>query len=621
MARWYGPAVTGTEERDATPVKLIIWDLDDTLWQGTLSEGPVELSPHRSDQLRRLVDRGVMNAISSRNDQDAAQARLESANLWGLFVFPRINWEAKGAQIRDLIEAAQLRPVNVLFVDDNHLNRAEAEAIVPGLRTADPEEPGFEARIVSIIAGGRDDPGHRRLHDYRLLESRATAASTFADNQQFLRSSGIRVELRRRPAVDAERIHELLIRTNQLNYTKRRVDRTELDALLADPSVGSTAVRVHDRFGDYGLVGFAAVRDGVVEHLAFSCRILGMGVERAVFDWLGRPTVEIAEPVVASLEGPPIDWLELVEVDGTDPASTNVGDDPATVRTSAPRILFVGGCDMESLLPFLGGAVEITTHFNYSPPTHPRLIVHRDSIDYLLMDDVSAHDRDAIVADVPFIDQAAMQPPDLMGVDYVVYSPLIDYIQAKYVRAAIPGVYVSYGDIETPTFDETRIALLAARSGVDSAAIEAFAERWHAVEKPDEVWRAQLRRWFERARGTKGMIVLLGVEHTHDALDEERLEMHRHANGVIRDIAAEFPYVETLEVDPLVRSRADFTNAIRHYGRRVYHDLAREIADRIAALEIMDESAGERSAVSPTPAWRRYARRVKRRAKTALGRA
>src|SRR5262245_22353689 len=41
----------------ATPqVKLVVWDLDETLWTGTLTEGPVELSDDRADLLRRLVD-------------------------------------------------------------------------------------------------------------------------------------------------------------------------------------------------------------------------------------------------------------------------------------------------------------------------------------------------------------------------------------------------------------------------------------------------------------------------------------------------------------------------------------------------------------------------------------
>ena len=29
----------------SAPVKLVVWDLDDTFWHGTLSEGPVTIDP------------------------------------------------------------------------------------------------------------------------------------------------------------------------------------------------------------------------------------------------------------------------------------------------------------------------------------------------------------------------------------------------------------------------------------------------------------------------------------------------------------------------------------------------------------------------------------------------
>src|SRR5262249_1973520 len=198
--------------------------------------------------------------------------------------------------VRDLIEAAQLRPANVLFVDDNHLNREEVAWFATGIQVADPAEPGFDAFVEAIAAAGKPDPDHQRLREYRHLETRAAAATGFVDNTDFLRTSEIAVEVRPVAPDDAPRIHELIGRTNQLNYTKARVDEDAVRALLADPATTARAIRVRDRFGDYGLVGFAAVRDGAVEQLAFSCRILGMGVERAVYERLGRPAITIAEP-------------------------------------------------------------------------------------------------------------------------------------------------------------------------------------------------------------------------------------------------------------------------------------------------------------------------------------
>jgi FkbH-like protein len=603
----------------ATPqVKLVVWDLDETLWTGTLSEGPVELGDGRADLLHRLVDQGVMVSVSSKNDQAIARAELERHGLWELVIFPRINWEPKGAQVRDLIEAAQLRAENVLFVDDNHLNREEAAFFAPGLQVADPADPGFDERLAAVVASGKPDPNRKRLGEYQMLEAKAEAAAGFEDNAEFLRSCDIRVSLIEGPAADATRIHELIVRTNQLNYTKRRVDETAVAALLADPAVRSVAVRVDDRFGDYGLVGFAAVRDGEVEQLAFSCRILGMGVERAVYDWLGRPAIEVAEPVSAPLNGSDPDWLTLVEADGGTVAP-RLTTPPAGPRASGhASILFVGGCDLEAAVAFLDQRDDVATHFNGTPPDRPRLIVHRDSIDYLVADELSPEARAQILAEAPFLDDSAFDAPDWGAFEHVVYSPLIDYVQAKYAIPELPGVYVSFGDVEHPDIDEARIAQLAERYGLDADAIRRFAATWRPVPKPDEVWEAQLHRFLDRFRDAASVTVLLGATRTYDGLDTERLATHEDANALVERVAGTHPNVATLAVDPFIRGREDFTNSIRHYSRRVYRDLAVEISQRIGGVVVIAPTAEKRKASAPTrtsgkSSARRLAGRVLRR--------
>ncbi|HEX3264136.1 MAG TPA: HAD-IIIC family phosphatase [Candidatus Limnocylindrales bacterium] len=618
-----GAAQERPETATADPIKLVIWDLDETLWSGVLAEGPVELLEGRAALLRDLVDRGVMVSVSSRNDLQAAREELERHGLWELVVFPRINWNAKGAQVRDLIEAAQLRPPNVLFVDDNHLNREEAAFFAPGLQVADPAAAGFDDRMAAIVAAGKPDPARRRLGEYRLLEQRSAAAAEFGDNRAFLRASGIEVRLTDRPVADADRLAELVARTNQLNYTKRRLDREGVARLLQDPATRTVAVRVRDRFGDHGLVGFAAVTDGRVEQLAFSCRILGMGVERAVYDWLGRPAISIAEPVSAPLEGEPIDWLRLIEASG---AETSSGDATAAAPVSpdagrgrpsaaAGRVLMVGGCDLESALPFLDRPDAIVTHFNYSPADRPRLIVHRDSIDYLLADELPEATREAVLAEAPFLDAEALRAPDWSAFDQVVYSPLIDYVQAKYASAEHPGVYVSFGDVEQPAIDAERIASLAARYDLDPTRLRAFADRWQPVQKPDDVWRDQLRRLFARVPARSTLTVLLGATEGY-GLDPEREATHRHHNELVAGVVAEFANATTLDVDPMLRERDDFTNSIRHYSRRVYHDLARELSARLwtgAPERPSRASAHPRKPAGPAAAARRVLRRGLRR--------
>ena len=119
-------------------VRLVIWDLDDTFWTGTLTEGGVTLNSRNVDIVRTLSGRGIINSICSKNDPERARAELERAGVWDYFVFPRIAWENKGAMVRSIVESAQLRPETVMFIDDNPINLNEVRHYNPGLPCAPP---------------------------------------------------------------------------------------------------------------------------------------------------------------------------------------------------------------------------------------------------------------------------------------------------------------------------------------------------------------------------------------------------------------------------------------------------------------------------------------------------
>ena len=176
------------------PVKLVIWDLDEVLWRGVLSEEEVELDPAFADVVRTLNRRGIVNSICSKNDPDDARARLEREGLWEELVFASIGWTPKGPRIAQIIEDMQLRPVNVLFIDDNVTNLGEARHYVPGLQVA---EPGAIADLLSLLqCVGKEDTALTRLEQYRVLETKATdRAQSTVSNEDFLRSCDIRVQL------------------------------------------------------------------------------------------------------------------------------------------------------------------------------------------------------------------------------------------------------------------------------------------------------------------------------------------------------------------------------------------------------------------------------------------
>ncbi|KAH2825108.1 hypothetical protein KXV85_011209, partial [Aspergillus fumigatus] len=153
-------------------VKLIIWDLDDTLWRGTLADGDaVALFPARADLIRALNARGVVNSICSKNDHARAEAQLREMGLWDEFVFPHIAFTPKPEAIAGIISAMQLRPANVLFIDDNIHNLAGAQAALPEIQILDANAPDADERLAHILAA-QPEGSRSRVGEYRQLEAK-----------------------------------------------------------------------------------------------------------------------------------------------------------------------------------------------------------------------------------------------------------------------------------------------------------------------------------------------------------------------------------------------------------------------------------------------------------------
>src|ERR1700722_1184400 len=116
----------------SSPVKLVVWDLDDTFWKGVLSEEAVTPVAEYIELVKRLAARGIVSSICSKNDRESVVNELQKMAVVDYFVLPSIDFQPKGSSIAALIEALQLRSANVVFIDDNPSVLAEAGFSCPG---------------------------------------------------------------------------------------------------------------------------------------------------------------------------------------------------------------------------------------------------------------------------------------------------------------------------------------------------------------------------------------------------------------------------------------------------------------------------------------------------------
>ncbi|GBR29293.1 hypothetical protein AA0473_1983 [Acetobacter orleanensis NRIC 0473] len=168
-------------------VRLVVWDLDDTFWEGTLSEGEIKPRLDTLHMVRELNNRGIVSAICSKNTYKDTREFLERMGVWNDFVFARISWNPKGPQVKDIVEKIQLRPESVLFIDDNLMNINEVKVAVPGIRVAEPDI--IKNWQSNPIFAGKPDLKHKRLKSYRILEAKQNDKEEVGgDNEQFLRA-------------------------------------------------------------------------------------------------------------------------------------------------------------------------------------------------------------------------------------------------------------------------------------------------------------------------------------------------------------------------------------------------------------------------------------------------
>jgi FkbH-like protein len=381
-----------------TPIKLVIWDLDDTLWRGTLADGDtVVLHAHRAALVRALNARGVVSSICSKNDLETARTKLVELGLWDEFVFPHIAFTPKPAAIRAIIQDMQLRPANVLFVDDNALNLAEARHVLPEIQTLDITTPDADDQLAGLLAlqtGMRS-----RLDDYRMLERKQRdRAEAALSNEDFLRSCDIQVcAPHMMDNLDfAPRIAELINRSNQLNYTASRVDEADLTRDIIDlVGFDSWSIFAWDRYGRYGLVGFVMVdrTAGTVKHFTFSCRVMHMGLEEYA---LAKVREKWPEIDTSAWDGRfsrmPSDWIEDRSFHDSEVRDVVRGEQAAT--EPAIRIMF--DCQSGGIAHFsrFRPAIEFDNHprvfsmgmmtdGSHADQNFPPLLVYGATVDYL----------------------------------------------------------------------------------------------------------------------------------------------------------------------------------------------------------------------------------------------
>lgn len=284
--------------RQIDQVKVVVFDLDNTLWRGQIAENyraDTMPWPRRDgwpmglwEAVHALRARGILVAICSKNDLDHVRER------WGDVVEPaflslddfasvKINWDPKAKNIEEVCREFNIKPKSVVFVDDNPVEREAVISAFPEIRAIG-GNPYLTRRILLWAAEtqiARMTAESEKREDMIRGQIRREETRSSMSREEFLNSLMCEisfVEIRDTRQGEFGRAIELTNKTNQFNTTGKRWQFEEVSGFLT--SGGRIfAFHVKDKFTEYGLVGVFYTKENEIVQYVMSCRVLGMGVE------------------------------------------------------------------------------------------------------------------------------------------------------------------------------------------------------------------------------------------------------------------------------------------------------------------------------------------------------
>lgn len=294
------------------PKKVLVVDLDNTLWGGVVAEtGPLGIALGESPDgeayrefqghLKGLSDRGVLLAICSKNNPDDALAPFQQNPQMllslGDFACVEANWEPKTVGLRRIAETLNLGLDSFVFFDDNPAEQEQVRQVLPEVSVvevpADPSEyvtalqSGLWFEVAELSAADAQRPAQ-----YQQEKSRRALQETAASMSDYLLSLDMEGCVKPIGEAEIQRVFQLIGKTNQFNLTTRRHSLEDLRRLLCQPDSIHRVLFLRDKFGDHGLTSVLLAVPAIgefgkalrIDTWLMSCRVIGRTAEQFFFN-------------------------------------------------------------------------------------------------------------------------------------------------------------------------------------------------------------------------------------------------------------------------------------------------------------------------------------------------
>ena len=305
-------AITGREIEqiyNKEKIKLIIIDLDNTIWGGEAGEleyDELDLGPNSvkgivfqefQQRLKLLKDNGILLAISSKNQiKNVKKVFLKNKNMrlkLKDFSARKVNWETKNSNIKEILKELNLKAENTLFIDDNRYEREIVKSDIDKINIFDfPKNlldlnyniknySGFRKNYISVT-------DKKRVLYYKQEKKRKETKKKFFNEKEWIKSLKIKTKIELLKNFD--RAEEMFLRVNQFNTSHERLSKVKIKKYSLNNKKKIYQVSMSDKFGDYGIISIIALtfdkKNFYIEHFLMSCRVFERDVEKNILKFI-----------------------------------------------------------------------------------------------------------------------------------------------------------------------------------------------------------------------------------------------------------------------------------------------------------------------------------------------
>ncbi|MEH2196228.1 MAG: HAD-IIIC family phosphatase [Nostoc sp.] len=273
-----------SKQKDQKFIKCVVWDLDNTLWDGVLLEDKeVSLRKNIINLIHTLDNRGILQSIASKNDAATTIAKLEEFGLTEYFLYPQINWNSKASSLQEIAKLLNIGMDAIAFIDDQLFELEEVQFSCPQILCINADKinyildmPIMNPRFIT------EDSRIRRLMYISDIERQNAEKEFVGATDEFLATLNMNFTISSAQEEDLQRAEELTLRTNQLNTTGYTYSYDELNHFRQSKKHKLLIASLEDKYGSYGKIGLILIecqpKLWTIKLLLMSCRVMSRGV-------------------------------------------------------------------------------------------------------------------------------------------------------------------------------------------------------------------------------------------------------------------------------------------------------------------------------------------------------